>query len=90
MKQFYKTTLRTRDIFNFTSAVVIRQYDPDPYILKTYNSYEGQLVDLRLHCTRNEKFIIQVALKDYILRMVPTDFEGKELSLMERMTSLWK
>ena len=90
MKQFYKVTLRTRDIFNFTSAVVIKQYDPDPVIFATYNSKEGQLVDLRVSCTRNEKLVIQVALKDYILRIVPTDIDGKELSIMERIATIWK
>ena len=50
MKRFYKITIRTRDIFNFTTAVVIKQYDTQPFIFATHNSKEGQLVDLMISC----------------------------------------
>ena len=89
MKRFYKVTLRTRDIFNFTTAVVIKQYDTQPFIFATHNSKDGQLVDLLISCTLNEKLIISVALKDYILRMVPVSEDGKELSLIERLVGVW-
>lgn len=89
MKRFYKVTIRTRDIFNFTTAVVIKQYDTQPFIFATHNSKDGQLVDLLISCTMNEKLIISVTLKDYILRMVPVSEDGKELSLMERLASIW-
>ena len=88
MKRYYKITIRTRDIFNFTTAVVVKQYDPNPLILAAYNSEDGQLVDLRIHCTYNEKVIISVALKDYILRMVPVTASGRDLTFMERL-ALW-
>lgn len=88
MKRYYKITIRTRDIFNFTTAVVIKQYDPNPKILAVSNSKDGQLVDLRVHCTYNEKIIISVALKDYILRMVPVTADGGDLTFMERL-ALW-
>jgi len=88
MKRFYKITIRTRDIFNFTTAVVIKQYDTQPFIFATHNSKEGQLVDLIIACTLNEKLIISVSLKDYILRMVPVSEEGKELSFMERLFNI--
>lgn len=89
MKRFYKITIRTRDIFNFTTAVVIKQYDTQPFIFATHNSKDGQLVDLLISCTLNEKLIISVALKDYILRMVPVSEDGKELSLIERLVGVW-
>lgn len=85
MKRFYKITIQTCDIFNFTTAVVIKQYDTQPFIFATHNSKEGQLVDLMIACTLNEKLIISVALKDYILRMVPVSQDGRELSFMERI-----
>lgn len=88
MKRFYKITIRTRDIFNFTTAVVIKQYDTQPFIFATHNSKEGQLVDLIIACTLNEKLIISVSLKDYILRIVPVSEEGKELSFMERLFNI--
>ena len=85
MKRYYKVTLRTRDIFNFTTSVVIKQYDPNPVIFSTYDSKDGQLVDLRINCTANEKIVISVALKDYILRMIPVDANGRDLDLIERI-----
>ena len=88
MKRYYKITIRTRDIFNFTTSVIIKQYDPDPKILAVCNSKDGQLVDLRIHCTYNEKVIISIALKDYILRMVPVAADGRDLTFMERL-ALW-
>lgn len=89
MKRHYKITLRTADIFNFTTAVVVKQYCPNPVILKAYNSTDGQLIDLWITCTPKERLIIGVALDDYILRMIPTNENAKELSFMERMWQGW-
>jgi len=84
-KRFYKVTIRTRDLFNFTTSAMIKQYDTNPFIFAAHNSKDGQLVDLRISCTQNERLIIGVALKDYILRIVPVAADGRELSFMERL-----
>lgn len=89
MKRNYKITIRTRDIFNFTTAVAIKQYDPSPEILAFYDSKDGQLVDLKIRCTLNERVVIGVALSDYILRIVEIDIRNKELTLGERMIRGW-
>ena len=89
MKRIYKVTLKTRDIFNFTTAVMLKQYEPNPTIIGTYESKEGQLVDLKISCTRNEKLVIGVALSDYILRFVEIDENNKELDLIERIFRGW-
>jgi hypothetical protein len=89
VKKFYKITIRTRDIFNFTTSVVIKQYDSSPEIIGFYDSKEGQLVDLRVKCTFNERLILSVALSDYILRMVEIDSRNKEITLRERMVRGW-
>lgn len=88
MKRYYKITIRTRDIFNFTTSVVIKQYDTQPFILDIHDSKDGQLVDLRISCTQNERLILGVALKDYILRIVPCNIAGVELSFLERLAAL--
>lgn len=88
MKRYYKITLRTRDIFNFTTSVMIKQYDPNPTIMSVYESQDGQLVDLKIQCTCNEKIVISVALKDYILRMVPIGSDNRELDVIERIFGL--
>lgn len=89
MKRTYKATLKTRDIFNFTTAVMLKQYDPNPTIIGTYDSKEGQLVDLKISCTRNERLVIGVALSDYILRFVEIDENNKEMALWERILKGW-
>lgn len=89
MKRFYKLTLRTRDIFNFTTSVVIKQYDPEPQIIGYYNSKEGQLVDVRVHCTRNERLVLGVSLSDYILRIVEVDSRNNEVSIWENFYRGW-
>lgn len=89
MKKFYKITIRTRDIFNFTTSIVIKQYDPEPEIIGFYDSKEGQLVDLRIRCTFNERLVLSVALSDYILRMVEIDSRNREIRIGERMIRGW-
>lgn len=89
MKRTYKVTLKTRDIFNFTTAVMLKQYDPNPTIIGTHDSKEGQLSDVKITCTYNEKLIIGVALSDYILRFVEIDETNKELNLWERIFRGW-
>ena len=88
-RQYYKITLHTRDIFNFTTAVLIRQYDHNPEILSVYDSEEGQLVDLKVCCTANEMLIMKVSLADYILRVVKIGSNNRELSIWERIGALW-
>lgn len=89
MKQFYKVTIRTCDIFNFTTSVILKQYDTHPLILDVHDSKDGQLVDLRISCTQTEKFLVRAALKDYILKMVPVNAKGRDLTFMERWSRLW-
>lgn len=89
MKRNYKITIRTSDIFNFTTAVAIKQYDPNPEILAFYNSKEGQLLDIKIRCTLNERIVIGVALNDYILRIVELNSWDKEITLGERMIKGW-
>ena len=84
MKRFYKVTIRTRDIFNFTTCTLIKQYDSNPEFIQIYDSKDGQLVDLRIKCTKNEKFILSMGLGDYILRIEEINSCNENLSLMER------
>lgn len=89
MKQYYKVTLRTCDIFNFTTSVILKQYDTKPKILGVHESKDGQLVDLRISCAPTEKILIKAALKDYIFKMVPVNEKGRDLSFSERLAELW-
>lgn len=89
MKRHYKMTIKTADLFNFTTSVVIRQYDARPKILKVYESTDGQLIDLWIYCTPKERLVIGVALDDYILRLVPTNENARELSFGERLWQGW-
>lgn len=89
MKKLYKMTLRTKDLFNFTTAVMVRQYDPTPQIMDAYDSDDGQLVDIQIKCTMNEKMVLSVALSDYILRIIEIDSTGKEMTLGEKLIRGW-
>ena len=84
MKRLYKITMRTSDIFNFTTCTIIKQYDMMPEFTQFYNSKDGQLADIQVKCTRNEKFVLSMALGDYILRMVEVNSQNEELSLFEK------
>lgn len=89
MRHKYRITMRTRDIFNFTVAVMVKQYDTSPEVLKIYDSADGQLIDLVLTLTTKERMVIGVALDDYILRINKIDENGKDVNFADWMVKGW-
>lgn len=68
MDKNYTITLFSRNLFNTIVAITVHQVDPNPVISDVYDSDDGQLVDVSLNCTLRERAVLQVVLKDYILK----------------------
>ena len=69
MDKNFTITVYTRNLFNTLFGLTINQMDPNPIISDVYDSPDGQIVDISLNCTFRERTIIELVLKDYILKV---------------------
>ena len=74
----YILKVKTKDLFSLPVAIAMKQLDHDQIINEVYDSTEGQIVNLEIFCTRNQKIMLEVALKDYILGKVNKTHDGTE------------
>lgn len=69
MDKNFTITMFTKNLFNTMVAIAVHQVDPEPVISDYYDSPDGQLVDISMNCTFRERTIIELVLKDYILKV---------------------
>ena len=70
MDKTYRLTLPTKSLVRTIVATTINQVDSSPHIADVYDGTNGgQIVDILLEATKREKLFIEMALKDYIIRI---------------------
>ena len=69
MDKNFTITILTKNLFNTVVAIAVHQVDTEPLISDCYDSPDGQIVDISLNCTFRERTILELVLKDYILKV---------------------
>ena len=69
MDKNFTITIFSRNLFNTLVAITVNQVDPNAVISDCYDSDDGQIVDISMHCTFRERTIVELVLKDYILKV---------------------
>ena len=85
----YIFKVKTKDLFSLPFAVAMKQLDHAPVIKDIYDSTEGQITELELICTRNQKIMLEVALKDYILGRPQKTYDETEQFIADWITKGW-